>query len=209
VALEIAITGQRSESCTRSLWETPEVTTAATGVGQLAMSPLTHRFAAVAQLQLLPQARCSSAQLQLLPQDRCSSAPLQLLPSIDVHPKTSALHKSAVAVRLAGGGALEIAITGQRSESCTRYLWETPEVTTAATGVGQLAMSPLTHRFAAVAQLQLLPQARCSSAQLQPLPQDRCSSAQLQLLPQLRCPPQDLGSAHICCSRPACWRRGP
>jgi hypothetical protein len=144
-ALEIATAGQRSESCTRSLWETPEVTTAATGVGQLAMSPLTHRFAAVAQLQRLPQARCSSAQLQLLP-------------SIDVHPKTPALHTSAVAVRVAGGGALEIGTAGQRSESCTRSLWETPEVTTAATAVGQLAMSPLTHRFAAVAQLQLLPQ---------------------------------------------------
>ena len=110
------------------------------------MSPLTHRFAPVAQLQLLPQARCSSAQLQRLP------------PSSDVHPKTPALHTSAVAGRVAGGGALELVISGERSESGTRSLWETPEVTTAATAVGQLAMSPLTHRFAAVAQLQLLPQ---------------------------------------------------
>jgi hypothetical protein len=27
--------------------------------------------------------------------------------------------------------------------------------------------------------------------------------------PKHRCPPQDLGSAHICCSSPACRRRGP
>ena len=40
---------------TRSLWETPEVTTAAMAVGQLQMSLLTHRFAAVAQLQRLTQ----------------------------------------------------------------------------------------------------------------------------------------------------------
>jgi hypothetical protein len=40
----------------------------------------------------------------------------------------------------------------------TQFLWETPEVTTAAMAVGQLQMSHLTHRFAAVAQLQRLPQ---------------------------------------------------
>jgi hypothetical protein len=39
----------------------------------------------------------------------------------------------------------------------TQFLWETPEVTTAAMAVGQLQMSHLTHRFAAVAQLQRLP----------------------------------------------------
>jgi hypothetical protein len=47
--------------CTpRSLWETPEVTTAAIAVDQLAISHLTHRnrptaARAVAQLQQLPQ----------------------------------------------------------------------------------------------------------------------------------------------------------
>jgi hypothetical protein len=49
------ISERRSAILALSLWETPEVTTAAKRWVSQLMSRLTHRFAAVAQLRRLPQ----------------------------------------------------------------------------------------------------------------------------------------------------------
>jgi hypothetical protein len=118
------------------LWETPEVTTAATAVGQSKMGYLAHRVRHCRNLQQLPQVRCQ-------PPGSGSTHTLKTKQGSPVSRTTPFLWKTS-------------SIPGPPP-----FLWETPEVTTAATAVGQSKMGYLTHRVRHCRNLQQLPQVRC------------------------------------------------